>query len=97
MRVYISGGITGVENYQSVFSAAEETLKAQGCEVINPARTNATLPESFSHSEYMDVCFALLDKADAILMLPGYENSRGANQELGYARAKGKVVFSEVR
>ena len=96
MIVYISGPITGKKNYKNVFMEAERKLRMGGCEVINPAEIADLFPKSFRHGDYMDIDLVLLDKADAILMLPGYEKSQGASMELGYAIAKGKVVFKDV-
>ena len=96
MIVYISGPITGKKDYKNVFMEAEKKLRMGGCEVINPAEIADLFPKSFRHGDYMDIDLALLDKADAILMLPGWVNSTGCCMELGYAKAKGKVVFKDV-
>ena len=37
-RVYISGGITDVPNFEENFQKAEDELRAAGYAVINPAR-----------------------------------------------------------
>ena len=47
------------------------------------------MPDTLEHREYMHVAFALLDLADYIFMIPGWETSCGASQEYGYAKAKG--------
>lgn len=86
--IYISGPITGVDNYLDNFNAAEEYLKDLGYEVINPARFNAVLPE-LDYEQYMKVDFALLDLCDSIYMLDGWRDSKGANREYGYALGKG--------
>ena len=86
--VYISGPITGVENYLFNFNKAEEYLKDLGYQVINPARFNAVLPE-LDYEQYMKVDFALLDLCDSIYMLDGWRDSKGANREYGYALGKG--------
>lgn len=46
MRIYISGPITGTTDYKERFAVAEEKLKANGYEVVNPAKLAAALPES---------------------------------------------------
>ena len=43
----------------------------------------------------MRLDFMLLDLADSIYILKGWEKSCGANREYGYAIAKGKTVMRE--
>ena len=94
MRVYISGAITGVANYKEVFKKAKEELEAKGHEVINPAAMDEILPQ-LTWEEYMVIDIALLSVCEAIYMLKGWENSRGANQEYIYAYTKGMKIMVE--
>lgn len=96
MRIYISGGITGVENARQKFAEAEENLKRlfPGSQVLNPFLVNEQLPE-LHHSEYMKMSFCELDLCDAVYFLDNWKESRGANQEMGYAIAKGKKILFE--
>ena len=43
MRIYISGPITGVENYLEHFKAAEDYWTSQGFSCINPAAISIAL------------------------------------------------------
>lgn len=95
MRVYISGAISGVDNYKERFAKAAEELKAKGYEVVNPAALDDDLPDSLTYEEHMKVDMLLLDMSEAIYMLKGWEKSCGANREYGYAIAKGKKVMRE--
>ena len=95
MKIYISGAITGTDDYMERFSKAEKKLTEQGYSVINPAKVNAQLPEDTGYEEYMKMCFCMIDMCDNICMLKGWEKSCGANRELGYAIAKKKTVFYE--
>lgn len=95
MKIYISGAITGTDNYMERFAKAEKELTEQGYSVVNPAKVNAQLPEDTSYEEYMKMCFCMLDMCEAIFMLRGWEKSCGSNRELGYAIAKKKTVFYE--
>lgn len=84
-KIYISGKITGTNDFRERFAAAEERLKAQGYETINPARINAGLPDGTPWETYMRRCIALLAEADAIYLLNGWRNSRGAHLEVDIA------------
>ena len=94
-KIYISGAITGTTDYMERFKAAEEKLWQQGYEVVNPAAVNSMLPESTDYEEYMQMSFLMMDMCTHIYMMPGWQKSRGANREYGYALGKGmEVVFS---
>lgn len=94
MRIYISGGITGVENYREAFSRAHEELTKGGHDVINPAFYADALPK-LSYEEYMKVGLYFLSMCDAIYMLKGWQKSCGANREYGYALATDKIILME--
>lgn len=81
MRIYISGAISGTTDYMERFAAAEEKLKAQGHEVVNPAKVTESLPKSFTWKQYMRVALSAMAPCDAIYMLKGWEHSRGATIE----------------
>ena len=91
--VYISGPITNVKEYWKPFEEAEEELEAMGYIALSPAR----LPEGMTKEQYMRICFAMEDSADAVLMLPNWTQSDGAQLEAKYAEYIGKpVVFWRV-
>ena len=93
MIVYISGKISHNPDYMKDFAKAEETLKRQGYEVINPAKLCTIMPESSSWDDYMDICKALLKKADRIAFLLSAKDSRGAKIESEWAE---KLKIPEV-
>ena len=95
MKIYISGAISGTDDYMERFSKAEKELAEQGYSVISPAKVNAQLPKDTSYEEYMKMCFCMLDMCDSICMLKGFEKSCGANRELGYAMAKNMIIMYE--
>lgn len=95
MKVYISGPITGTSDYMKRFEDAERDLLDKGYSVISPAQVNAQLPGDTTYEEYMKMSFCMLDMADAIYMLKNWNDSKGANRELGYAMAKDKVIMYE--
>lgn len=93
-RFYISGPITGTDDYMRRFAEAEEKL-AKHYEVVNPAKVNALMPESFTHEEYMITSIAMLSTCDAIYMLKGWERSKGASMELEYAMKNNLLAYGE--
>ena len=96
IRVYISGKITGTEDYIERFKEVEECLKfTLDYEVVNPATMLDHLPESTTHAEYMHVSYALLDICDGIYMMNGWKDSKGAMLEYDYALEKGLIVLYE--
>lgn len=95
MIIYISGPIKNVLDYKEKFDQAEKHLKEKypNAEIINP--TMIVLPSSCTHEDYMKIDFMLLDLADAIYMLKGWELSKGACMEYGYAVAKDMIILKE--
>lgn len=95
MRIYISGKITGTDDYMQRFERAQKELEKEGHSVINPAEVNSKLPKDTTYEEYMKMSLTMLDMCKGIYMLEGWEDSKGANREYGYALAKGKAIYFE--
>lgn len=95
MKIYISGAITGTDDYMERFAKAEKELTEQGYSVVNPAKVNAQLPEDTAYEEYMKMSFCMLDMCDSIYMLKGWKKSCGANREYGYALASDMIIICE--
>ena len=97
MKFYISGAITNNPNYKEDFERAEDYLNQfyPSSEIINPALVNSHLPKSTTHEEYMRMSFCMLDMCDSVYFTKGWEESKGANQEYGYALAKDKTILFE--
>lgn len=87
--VYISGAISGVENYKAPFDEARRNLEELEYIVLNPAE----LPEGMTKEQYMRINFAQIDAAHVVYFLPGWQNSRGATLERAYCEYIGKEVI----
>lgn len=92
IKIYISGKITGTTDYIQRFERAEKALS--NYIVINPAKVNAQLPIETTWNEYMQMSMAMLKMCNAIYMLKGWEDSKGANLEYEFARSHDyKIIF----
>lgn len=89
--LYLSGPMTGLpdSNYPAFHSAAR-MLRRRGYEVRNPAET--TLPGEPRWEDYMRAAIGQLVTADAVALLPGSEQSRGAGVETRLAIQLGMDV-----
>jgi len=94
-RIYISGGITGIQDYMERFAKVQEELEEQGYSVINPALIISKMPEDMTYEEIMKIAFAMLDTADIIYMMKDWKESLGANREYGYALGTDKTIIFE--
>lgn len=95
MKVYISGKITGEEASDTFlkFLLANLELKRQGHITMNPYVLSEN--PGFEHSDYMHICYSMLDVCDAIYMLSDWQKSKGARMELQYAADHSKGIFYE--
>ena len=96
MILFVSGAMTGHVDYnRSAFILAEARLSELGHTVLSPANHIPIHdPEAIPHSGYIAICCAMIDQADAIVQLPGWEESLGSRMERGYAMQKHKPIFS---
>lgn len=98
MRIYLSGPITGQTNYKRVFNTAKDLLQEKGhTDIINPAELDKVLPEieKMDHEQVVQLCFDLLSRCDAMVMLPGWKKSTGCMAEWGYAQGQGTIIIAE--
>ena len=80
MKVYISGPMTGIPDYnKTAFKAAEAALIAKGHSVVNPWDLGEV--PYWGHHEYMKRDIAAMAECFGIYMLPGWLRSRGAKAE----------------
>lgn len=94
MIVYIAGRMTGLPDLgREHFARAEKLLQSRGHVVLNPA----SLPTGLIRASYLPICMAMIEAADSILMLDGWEDSPGAQVEKAYAEYQGKRILYERR
>ena len=93
-RVYISGPITGTNDYIYRFKAAERLLRSKGYEVINPVSATENLPD-LDYEEYMSIDLALVRICRYIYMLKGWKHSQGAIREYKEAKRAGLCVIEQ--
>lgn len=89
MRIYLSGPITNEPNYRRNFKTARTILENMGyTDIVNPAELCQVVnPEHMDYEQIMIVCIDLLMTCDAVLFLPGWNNSHGCGREWGIAWA----------
>lgn len=97
MKVYISGKITGDDNYKEKFRKAEEMLKTRGDDVINPAGKDGLQGDNHTWEDYMRHDIGLLVQCDSIYLLPDWEESQGALLEFYVAAKLGLFIEFEIQ
>ncbi len=93
LRIYISGPMTGFRDLNfPVFNAAAEALRANGMDVVNPAEENPDKGSTWNACLRSDI--KRLCDCNAVAMLPGWRNNKGALLERHIARQLGMQILS---
>lgn len=95
MKIYLAGKITGlsIEEYRAAFKAAAHDVLAAGHLPLCPVEM---FPENpiWDWAEYMLADLRIIwHHADALLMIDGWEDSKGAQLERQAALAVDKPVY----
>lgn len=94
MICYISGKMTGLPNLnRQAFKSAERRLKRRFT-VLNPS--DITISPQGEYGDYLREALKMLLSAEAIYMIPGWQDSKGASIEHEVATALGmKVMYGD--
>ena len=103
LKIYLAGPMSGIPNNNfEVFDTAAAHLREIGYQVFNPADNDrkmwGSLENIAKYANYRDCLRAdlnwILDHAEAIALLPGWDKSRGANIEKQLSEIlKLKVIY----
>jgi hypothetical protein len=70
--VFIAGPMSGHQDYnRAEFDAEASVLSDQGFTVLNPA----ILPDGLEHQQYLAITLAMLEQADSVFLLDGWEKA----------------------
>ena len=98
--VYISGPYSGplhtiVENISFAAEYAMKYIKA-GIAIHCPHKSNGGFCGLVPYMEFIRMDLKIIDRCDAIVMIPGWKKSRGARIEFLHAWRTGKEIIYEV-
>lgn len=99
MKIYLSGPMTGLPQYNyPAFHAAAGVLRSQGHEVYNPAEFpfEGDLDAFPIREAFAEYCEYICKQADTIILLEGWEASKGVSAELALAKNCGLQVIEYV-
>jgi Domain of unknown function (DUF4406) len=90
--IYVAGKMTGLPEFNfPAFNAAAKLLRDMGFTVENPAEIAPI--EGHPWEAYMRIALVKMLTCEAIVLLPGWERSRGANIERHLAIDLGMPVW----
>lgn len=100
-RCYLAGPMTGKPDFnRAAFLKAAERLRGWGYDVLSPVETDVLVygswEEAIKHpwKEHLARDISIVPTCDTIALMPGWEDSSGANLELNIARVFGLTVIS---
>lgn len=93
MRLYMSGPVSNNPNFMEDFADAEARLKRRYPDLIifNPARFFEDT--NWSYDEIMKRCLEMIRFCDAVVLLKGWQDSKGALAEMDEASLQNKRII----
>ncbi|UJD90122.1 DUF4406 domain-containing protein [Rahnella aquatilis] len=92
MKVYIAGPMTGLPHFnRPAFQQAAINLSFEKHVPLNPA----ILPDGLTEADYMAIGLTMLQRAEAIYLLTGWQFSAGARAEHALALKLGLEVIEQ--
>lgn len=98
--LFVSGAYTG--DVEKNIAKAEEVsigLIRAGFHVVTPHKNIAGYEKyedgTLNKRTWMDMCFNILKRCDAVYVMDNWKNSEGAKEEIAYAEKLGMIVLYE--
>lgn len=92
MKIYIAGPMTGLPHFnRPAFQQAAINLSFEKHVSLNPA----ILPDGLTEADYMAIGLTMLQRAEAIYLLTGWQFSAGARAEHALALKLGLEVIEQ--
>lgn len=92
-KIYLSGPMKNLPDHNvPAFNRAAETLRALGHEVMNPGEHQDDARVDLK-PVFLSYCDYIINHADMLVILPGWENSKGVAAE----KALAEVFKLEIR
>ena len=90
--IYIAGAVGGPPQNLVDLKAAEEEVEARGFTALSPT----CLPQGMSEKQYGQICTAMIQSADAVLMLNNWPSDKGATFAKRYCEYVGKLCSTRL-
>ncbi len=92
---YLAGPMSGIKDYNKpAFKRITKALRRQGFNILSPVETDNKVPKDSKWADYLRKDLLLLAKCEGIILMPGWEDSRGARLEQSIVFALGLPCFT---